>query len=192
MALTSVATLRSALGVGTLYPDATLQSVCDAADNVLIPFLWANTTPIIGHSNTANTGTSYFDIPVEDVFYVGQSLVITGCGSKHNGNKTLTSVHGREVTYAITGNNNAETPFHPVYPYGSAAADTYVDYTTIPAVLQASLQICEAIWQARQAPSGQGMSIDGFTPSPFTMSATLLGRIRGLIAPYLSPNAQVG
>jgi len=192
MSYTTVAELRSALGVGTLYADATLQSVCDAADNVLIPFLWSNTTPIIGHSNTANTGTSYFDMAVDEVFYVGQSIVITGCGSKHNGNKTLTSVSGREVTYAITGNNNAVTPFHPINPYGTAAADTYVDYSVIPAIQEASLMLAIAIWQARQAPSGQGMSVDGFTPSPFTMSNTLLARVRGLLAPYLDPRSMVG
>jgi flagellar basal body rod protein FlgC len=192
MSYTTVAELRSALGVGTLYADATLQSVCDAADNVLIPFLWANTTPVIGHSNTTNTGTSYFQDNVQEVFYVGQSLVFTGCGSKHNGNKTLTGVGEYSVTYAITGNNNVATPYHPINPYGSAAADTYVDYSTVPAVQEASLMLSIAIWQARQAPSGQGMSVDGFTPSPFTMSNTLLARVRGLLAPYLDPRSMVG
>ena len=192
MSYTTVAELRSALGVGTLYADATLQSVCDAADNVLIPFLWANTTPVIGHSNTTNTGTSYFQDNVQDVFYVGQSLVFTGCGSKHNGNKTLTAVGEYSVTYAITGNNNVATPYHPINPYGSAAAETYVDYSTIPAIQEASLMIAIAIWQARQAPSGQGMTVDGYAPSPFTMSNTLVARVRGLLAPYLAPGSMVG
>jgi flagellar basal body rod protein FlgC len=192
MSYTTVAELRSALGVGTLYADATLQSVCDAADNVLIPFLWANTTPVIGHSNTTNTGTSYFQDNVQDVFYVGQSLVFTGCGSKHNGNKTLTAVGEYSVTYAITGNNNTATPYHPINPYGSAAADTYVDYSTVPAIQEASLMISIAIWQARQAPSGQGMTVDGYAPSPFTMSNTLVARVRGLLAPYLAPGSMVG
>lgn len=192
MSITTVATLRSALGVGTLYPDATLQSVCDAADNVLIPFLWNNTTFNVAHSNTTDTGTLYFDESVYDVFYVGQSVTITGNGSKHNGTKTITAVTNYSITYAITGNNNTAAPYHPVNPFGSVAAESYVDYSTIPSVQQASLQIAEAIWQARQAPSGQGMAVDGFSPSPFTMSASLLARVRGLIAPYLSPNAQIG
>jgi len=192
MSYTTVAELRTALGVGTLYADATLQSVCDAADNVLIPFLWTNSTPVIGHSNTTNTGTSYFQDRVDDVFYVGQSLVFTGCGSKHNGNKTLTGVGEYSVTYAITGNNNVATPYHPINPYGSAAADTYVDYSTVPAIQEASLMISIAIWQARQAPSGQGMTVDGYSPSPFTMSNTLVARVRGLLAPYLAPGSMVG
>jgi len=192
MSYTTVAELRSALGVGTLYADATLQSVCDAADNVLIPFLWANTTPIIGHSNSATTGTSYFNDYVDDVFYVGQIVNITGSGAKHNGNKTITGVGEKEITYAITGNNNTPAPFHPVNPYGTVTADTYTDYSAIPAIQEASLMIAIAIWQARQAPSGQGMTVDGYAPSPFTMSNTLVARVRGLLAPYLDPRSMVG
>ena len=192
MSVTTVAELRTALGIGTLYTDAVLQSVCDAADDVMLPFLWTNTTPVIGHSNTTNTGTSYFQDRVDDVFYVGQSLNLTGCGSKHNGNKTLTGVGEYSVTYAITGNNNVAAPYHPINPYGKAAADTYVDYTTIPAIQEASLMISVAIWQARQAPTGQSVSIDGFAPSPYTMSNQLMARVRGLLAPYLSPSSMVG
>jgi len=192
MALTTVAELRSTLGVGTLYSDATLQEVCDAADNVLLPFIWANTTPLIGHSNTANTGTSYFDEATKDVFYVGQSVVISGSGSKHNGNKTITEVGEYSITYAISGNNNVATVFHPVNPYGMVAAETYLDPSTVPAIQQASLMVAVTIWQARQAPSGQGMSVDGFQPSPFTMSASLMARVRGLLAPYLDPRSMVG
>jgi hypothetical protein len=192
MAITSIATLRTALGIGTLYSDAILTEVVNAADNVLLPFLWTNTTPVIGHSNTTNTGTSYFQDNVQDVFYVGQSLVFTGCGSKHNGNKTLTGVGEYSVTYAITGNNNVAAPYHPINPYGSAAADTYVDYTTIPAIQEASLMISIDIWQSRQAPSSGGVTVDGYAPSPYRMGNTLLARVRGLLAPYLAPGSMVG
>jgi hypothetical protein len=192
MSYTTVAELRTALGVGTLYADATLQEVCDAADNVLIPFLWTNSTPVIGHSNTTNTGTSYFQDYVQDVFYVGQVLNITGCGSKHNGNKTLTAVGEYSVTYAITGNNNTATPYHPINPYGSAAAETYTDYSTVPAIQEASLMISIDIWQSRQAPSSGGVTVDGYAPSPYRMGNTLLARVRGLLAPYLAPGSMVG
>jgi hypothetical protein len=192
MSITTVAELRTALGIGTLYTDAVLQSVCDASDDVMLPFLWTNTTPIIGHSNTATTGTSYFNDYVQDVFYVGETVNITGCGSKHNGNKTITGVGEKQITYAITGNNNTPTVFHPINPYGKLSAETYVDYATIPAIQEASLMVSVAIWQARQAPTGQGVSIDGYAPSPYTMSNQLIARVRGLLAPYLSPNSMVG
>jgi hypothetical protein len=192
MSLTTVAELRSALGVGTLYTDAVLQSACDASDNVLLPFIWANTTPLIAHSNTTNTGTSYFDEIVSDIFYVGQTVVLSGAGSKHNGSKTITEVGEYSITYAISGHNNTATVRHPVNPYGLVNAETYLDPATVPAIQEASLMVTIAIWQARQAPSGQGMSVDGFSPSPFTMSNTLLARVRGLLAPYLDPRSMVG
>ena len=192
MALTTVSELRAALGVGTLYSDATLQSVCDASDNVLLPFIWNNNSFNVAHSNTATTGTLYFDENVQETFHIGQTVVISGNGSKHNGNKTITAVGEDSITYAITGNNNTPAPYHPVNPLGTVAAETYLDPATIPSIQEASLMVSIAIWQARQAPSGQGMSVDGFTPSPFTMSNTLLARVRGLLAPYLDPRSMVG
>lgn len=192
MALTSISELRTALGIGTLYSDSVLTEVVDSADNVLLPFIWANTSNIIGHSNTATTGTSYFEENVQETFYIGETVVISGSGSKHNGSKTITSVGEYSITYAITGNNNAVTPFHPVNPYGKLTADTYLDPSTVPAIQTAALMISIDIWQSRQAPSSGGVSIDGFTPSPYRMGNTLLARVRGLLAPYLDPRSMVG
>ena len=192
MSLTTVAELRSALGVGTLYNDATLQEVCDAADNVLLPFIWNNNTSNVAHSNTATTGTLYFDENVQYTFYVGQTVTISGNGSKHNGSKTITEVGEYSITYAITGNNNTPAPYHPVNPFGTVAAETYLDPSTIPAIQEASLMISIDIWQSRQAPSSGGVSIDGYTPSPYRMGNTLLARVRGLLAPYLDPRSMVG
>lgn len=190
MSYTTVAELRSALGVGTLYQDSVLQSVCDAADNVLIPFLWKNEQYIVAHGNQGTVGTVYFNAPIRDVFYIGQQVTISGAGAKYNGSKIITGVG--DYSFTITTTHTQDNPYHSVEPYGIAAAETYTDYSTVPSVQEASLMISIAIWQARQAPSGQGMSVDGMSPSPFTMSSTLVARVRGLIAPYLSPNSQVG
>ena len=190
MALTTIAELRTALGVGSLYADATLQEVVDAADNVLLPFLWKNQQSIIAHSSDGTTGTLYFDVPIDKVFYVGQTVTISGAGSRYNGSKTITAVNNYDFDITITAGNN--NPYHEVNPYGIAAAETYTDYTTIPAIQEASLMISVAIYQARQAPTGQGVSIDGFAPSPYTMSNQLMARVRGLLAPYLSPGSMVG
>jgi hypothetical protein len=191
MSYTTVAELRSALGVGTLYADTVLQEVCDAADNVLTPFLWMNENYNVAHSNTTTEGTLYFDELVTGIYYVGQSVVITKNGSPFNGTKTITGVGEYSITYAVTGSPTA-TEYHPVVPYGIVSGVTQNTYSTIPAVREASLMISIAIWQARQAPSGQGMTVDGFAPSPFTMSNTLLARVRGLLAPYLDPRSMVG
>ena len=191
MSLCTVAELRSALGVGSLYPDATLQQVCDASDAVLLPMLWVNKYYNIGHSNEASTGTLYFQEEVTEIFYVGQTVTITGNGAKHNGSKTITAVGTYSITYAITGNNNTPAPYHPVQPLGTVAADTYVDWTTDAAVQEAALMIAVDIWQARQVSSTGGSSPD-FTPSPYRMGNSLLARIRGLIAHALDPNSMVG
>jgi hypothetical protein len=191
MAITTVANLRSTLGVGTLYPDATLQSVCDATDAVLLPMLWNNYSFNSGHSNTTNTGTLYFDEAVNDIFYVGQVVVISGNGSKHNGSKTLTGVGEDTITYAITGNNNVAAPLHPVNPFGQVAAETYVDWSLDEAVKNAALQISVEIWQARTATLSGSNAVD-FQPSPYRMSAQLLAKVRGLISHALSPNSMIG
>jgi len=192
MSTTTVAELRTALGVGTLYTDAVLQSVCDAADDVMLPFLWTNVLPATGHSNNGTAGVLYFNDYVEDVFYVGQTITVTGCGSNFNGSKTVNAVNGKSIDITTTHAANVVKTFHPIYPYGQVAATTYTDYSSEPAVQEASLMISIDIWQSRQAPSSGGVSIDGFTPSPYRMGNTLLARVRGLLAPYLSPNSMVG
>ena len=191
MSLTTVAELRSALGVGSLYPDATLQEVCDAADAVILPMLWNNYSFNVAHSNTTNTGTLYFETTTKDVFYVGQTVVISGNGSKHNGSKTITGVGAYSITYAIPGNNNTAAPYHPVNPLGQVAAETYVDWSQDAAVQEAALMISVDIWQARQVSSTGGVSPD-FTPSPYRMGNTLLARVRGLLAHALNPDSMVG
>ena len=192
MSVTTVAELRTALGIGTLYTDAVLQSVCDAADDVMLPFLWTNTTPVVAHSNNGTLGYLYFNDFVNDVFYLGQTVTVTGCGSNFNGSKTVNAVNDKSIEITTTHAANVVKTYHPINPYGQVAATTYTDYTTIPAIQEASLMISVAIWQARQAPTGQGVSIDGFAPSPYTMSNQLMARVRGLLAPYLSPNSMVG
>jgi hypothetical protein len=191
MSLCTIAELRTALGVGSLYADATLQEVCDAADNVLLPFIWNNTTFNSAHSNTTTTGTLYFDDVVNETFYVGQTVTISGNGSHHNGNKTLTEVGEYSITYAVTGTPTA-APRHPVNPLGSVAASNYLDPATIPAIQEAALMVSIDIWQSRQAPSSGGVTIDGYQPSPYRMGNTLLARVRGLLSPYLDPRSMVG
>ena len=190
MSYTTVAELRTALGVGTLYADATLQEVCDAADNVLIPFLWKNDQYIVAHSSQGTVGTLYFDTYIREVFYVGQSVTISNAGSRYNGSKTITGVGDYSFTIAITAGNN--NPYHGVAPFGTAAAETYTYYSTGPAIREASLMIAIDIWQSRQAPSSGGVTVDGYAPSPYRMGNTLMGRVRGLLAPYLAPGSMVG
>ena len=191
MSTTTVAELKAALGVGSLYSDATIQEVCDAADDVLLPFLWKNENYNIAHSNTTTEGTLYFEEVVTDIYYVGQSVVITKNGSPFNGTKTLTGVSENSITFAVTGTPTA-SEYHPCVPFGIVSGVTQNTYGTIPAVREASLMICVSIWTARQTNSGNGMMPDGSIGNMYSMSSQLVARVRGLIAPYLSPNSMVG
>jgi hypothetical protein len=189
MALTTVSELRTTLGVGTLYTDAVLQEVCDASDAVLLPMLWNPTWYAVAHSNIVGVGTLYFNIPVQDIFYVGQSVTIANSGTKYNGTKTITAVGA--YTISMTTSHSAVTPKHPIEPYGTVTGESYTDWTTDTAVQNAALMISVDIWQARTATLG-GANLVDFQPSPYRMSAQLLAKVRGLIAHALDPRSMVG
>jgi len=191
MSLCTVAELRAALGVGSLYPDATLQEACDAADSVLIPMLWSNTVFNVAHSNTTTTGTLYFDEIITSRFYVGQSVVISANGTPHNGTKTITVVQDYSISYAV-GSSPAEQAKHILAPYGQVSVSaTSTDWTLDSAIQLAALEIAVDIWQARQTTSSGGVSPD-FQPSPWKMGSSLLAKVRGLIAHALDPRSMVG
>jgi len=187
MALTTVAELRSTLGVGTLYPDATLQSVCDAADAVLLPMLWKNSDVVVAHSNTATVGTLYFDTPHN--FLLGQTVTVESCGSRFNGSKVITAADTYSISFAITnttaGDKNAIRPFGLVY------GDETTDWSLDEAISNAALMVSVEIWQARTA-TLSGSNLADFQPSPYRMSAQLLAKVRGLIAHALDPRSMVG
>jgi hypothetical protein len=187
MALTTVAELRSTLGVGTLYPDATLQEVADAADAVLLPMLWQNELYNTHQTISGNVATLYFNQNILEHFYVGQSVTITRNGSPYNGTKTITAISSNSISYSATG---ADQGTHAIQPFG-IVADSPTDYATDTAVQQAALMISVEIWQARTATLSGSNAVD-FQPSPYRMSAQLLAKVRGLIAHCLSPNSMVG
>lgn len=190
MSLTTVATLRLTLGVGTLYSDPILQEVCDASDTVLLPMLWSNYKFNSSQSNTTTEGVLYFTDSITGDFYVGQIVAITGNGSPHDGSKTLTGVSTNSITYAVTG-TPAAVLSHTVIPYGQVAGTTSVAWGLDAAILEASLMLAVDIFQARQVPSSGGVAIDG-SSSPWRMSNSLLAKVRGLIAHALDPRSMVG
>ena len=189
MPLCTVAELKSTLGVGSLYPDATILEVCDAADAVLLPMLWAPKWFPVAHSNVVGTGTLYFDIPVREIFYVGQTVTIANSGTKYNGSKTITAVETYSISFTTT--HTVVQPKHPIEPFGTVTGETYTDWTTDTAVQNAALMISVDIWQARTATLG-GSNLVDFQPSPYRMSAQLLAKVRGLIAHALDPRSMVG
>jgi hypothetical protein len=187
MSLATVAEMKSVLGVGSLYPDATIQEVCDAADVVLIPMLAVNTAFPIAHSKTTTTATLYFDDPQQ--FIVGDSVVITNSGSAWNGTKTLTKVTDYSITYTISA--ATATDKNTISPAGLVTGDVTTDWTLDMAIQQGALMIAVEIWQARTSTLSGSNAVD-FQPSPYRMSAQLLAKVRGLISHALDARSMVG
>jgi hypothetical protein len=183
----TLAELRSALGIGSLYSDAVVEEVCQASQNIVSDYLWKNQQFNSSHSHIVGQGTLYFNTP--HGFFVGQTVTVSGNGATFNGSKTITSA----TTYSITFTTSHSTiePIHATNPYGTVAATDYVAYSTVPEVREASLMIAVDIWQARQSSNAGGISPD-FQPSPYRMGNTLMARVRGMLANHLSPNGLVG
>jgi hypothetical protein len=163
--------------------------VAQSAQDIVFSYLWKNEVNNYAHSNIVGSGTLYFNNLVRDVFYVGGTVSITGNGATFNGSKVVTSM----TDYSITVTTTHTTPeaIHAVQPFGAVSGTQYTNYATVDAVKNASLMVAIDIWQARQASNAGGISPD-FQPSPYRMGNTLTARVRGLLAPYLSPNSLVG
>ena len=180
--------LRSNLGIGTLYSDATVEECCQSAQDIIDAYLWYNTALVYSTSLSNNIATITTTLP--HGFVTGQTVTITKSGATFNGSFTITGDTLFTFTFAKTASDQIT---FLVSPFGLIrGAQTGTAYASVPAVREASMMIAVDIWQARQAPSGQGASIDGFVPSPFKMGNTLIARVRGLLAPYMAPTAMVG
>lgn len=185
----TIAELRSVLGIGSLYSDAVVDECAQAAEDIVFSYLWKNQLSNYAHSNTVGEGTLYFNDTILEIFYVGQTVNITGNGATFNGSKVVNSMTSHSIN--VTTTHTTVEGIHSVQPYGTVAGTQYVNFATIAAVNQAALMIAVDIWQARQASNAVGIAAD-FQPSPYKMGSTLIARVRGLLAPYLSPNSLVG
>ena len=208
------AELRSNLGIGSLYSDATVEEVCQASQDLLNQYLWFNSAPVVGASLTSNVATLVLANP--GIFVVGETISVEGCGSTYGGSHTITGAWpGTTVPVSIatafwssyafssfpTGYSiiqfakvHANDPFHRIIPSGKASGqDTKEeDYSAVPAIREAAMILAVDIWQARQVSQTGGVGMDGISASPYRMGYQLINRVRGLIQPYSDPNSLVG
>jgi len=208
------AELRANLGIGSLYTDATVEEVCQTAEDLLKQYLWFNEAPVVGAQLQNNVATLVLANP--GIFVVGQTVAIEGCGHPYGGSQVITGAWpGTTVpvsiatafwsTYAFSSyptgysiiqfaETHANDPFHRIIPSGKAVGpDTKeTDYAATPAVREAAMIIAVDIWQARQVSQTGGVGMDGVTASPYRMGYQLINRVRGLIQPYSNPNSLVG
>jgi len=205
---TTMQELRDSLGIGTLYTDPTVEECCQTAQDLINSFLWFNTAPLVATGRASNVATVVIANPGQ--FVTGQVIVITNSGSGYNGTKTITGTGPYAGTngvflpsrysyplgyqYIQFASVAADDAMHVVQPYGTVAGtdDKQTSYAATAAIRSASLILATNIWQSRQSTQNGGMGIDGYAPSNFKMSNTLMASIRGLLAPYLNPGAMVG
>jgi hypothetical protein len=209
-----MAELRSNLGIGSLYSDATVEECCQSAEDLISGYLWHNDAPVVATSISNNVATLVLSNP--GIFTTGQSITVSNCGATYNGTYTLTgSFPGTTVpasigtmfwsTYALSSYPNgysfiqyaktaADDNFHFVKPYGRALGPEHKAqaYTATPAIREAAMIVAVDIWQARQVSQTGGVGMDGISASPYRMGYQLINRVRGLIQPYSSPNSLVG
>ena len=183
----TVAELRSALGIGTLYTDAVVDEVCQSAQDIVLSYLWYNNYSAVARECTTTVGKLYTD-KVHNM-KVGDTVNIENVAAHYNGSKVITAKTDYSISFTIS--HVTSEVKHDVIPYGVIKATTAVDYEAVPAINEAALMVAVDIWQSRQASNSTSITPD-FQPSPWRMSASLIAKVRGLLAPYLSPNSLVG
>ena len=206
--------LRTNLGIGTLYSDATVEECCQAAEDQINAFLWFDSAPVVGTSLSSNVASVVLANP--GLFTVGQSVTIAGAGSSFAGTFTITGTipWSTGTTFGINtymygwlasrypnglsiiqyAKTASDQNFRRVMPSGSAVGtDTKTTaYASNASVREAAMIMAVDIWQARQVSQTGGVTTDVFSPSPYRMGNTMIGKIRGLLAPYMNPSSMVG
>ena len=179
--------LRTTLGVGTLYPDSTLQQVADAAEELIDGLLDYNRASIASAQLSNNVVTFY--TADRNSLSIGDSVTVSGLDATFNGTFTIVSRDDFFFTAAKTASN---TELKRYKPFGKVIlVSQALIYDSVPSVREASLAVAIEIFQQRTAPGGTIQAVD-FTPGPHRLGQALLTRVRGLLAPYMDMGGFVG
>lgn len=188
MALSTVAQLKSTLGLGSLYSDADLQNVVDSANAIIESFLPHNTQLVIAKEATGTTATIYTLDPHHLI--VGETINVENVGAHYNGSSTITAVPTPYSLSFVDNQLTTETK-RTVVPYGKVTGPENTTWEDYDAICMAALLVAVDIFQAKTAPSGGAVAVD-FQPSPYKMGQSLLSRVKGLLAPYIAVGGLVG
>lgn len=186
MALIDIEELKSVLGVGDIYPDADLEQVADAAENIILSYLVFNDAAIIAAELDNNIAT-FHTLGLHD-FVVGSALTVTGCGATFNGSRTVTKRAKFSFQAAITA---SDVDYTPIKPVGKAVLTSQAAlYDTTPEIRLAALITAEDLWLTRMGTVGQ-QGVD-FQPAPYRLSRGAITRISVLLVKHLDTGALVG
>jgi len=210
----TVAELRANLGIGSLYSDAIIEEICQTSEDLINQYLWFNTAPVVGTARSNNVCTLMLANP--NAFVTGQTITVSACGASFNGAVTITGTippstgntnlipvfmyqYGQTnfpngYSFVQYTKNGDDQNFHKVLPYGVATGPDHKtqSYANTPSIAQAAMIVAVDIFQARQVSQNGGNGMDGMSPNRYAMGYQLINRVRGLIAPYSSPNTMVG
>lgn len=181
--------LRAVLGVSSaLVSDATLESYIDTAEAVILPMLIQNSTSIGSFKLESNVATVY-TIREHD-FVAGQSVIVSGLPSPLSKTATVIEVGYKYFTYSATGSDAVEQASIPAGKAYLSGYNAETLYANTPAVESAVLSVSTEVYQSRVAVGG---GIDGadFQVTPYRLSRGLLGKVMGLLAPYIDVETMV-
>ena len=184
MAYVSLDELKTALGVGDLYPDATLTEVINTAEAVIKPFLDTNAVGIT--FARVDAGVVLFSTINRHNFQTGQSVIVTG--TDYNATYTVTA--RTDFTFSAA-TASADKPSYAYRPLGTATLSGATTYDAVDAVRQATLMIAVDVFNARNTPGGQAQGID-FTPGPYMMGRSIISKVMGLIGRYRDVGSMIG
>lgn len=177
--------LRDVLGVSvSLYSDAYLNSMIESAEGAILPLLTGYQSAVPG-IEVVNS-IAYYTTQRINYFVVGQSVVITGCGTAFN--LTVTVTDDQVTPYLFTSATAApDQIFTPIIPAGLAclSGSTADDlYSGVEPVKSALLVVSVEVFQSITAPGNTSAQVD-FNPSPFVLGRSLQNRVIGLLAPFV-------
>lgn len=181
--LVTAAQLRSVLGVSvSLYDDAALDEFIESAEDAIGDFLIQHSVQILEQENKDNVRINYTDR--EHKFYVGQTIIIEGSGSK--------VVLGIPDHFTFTY-TQVEADFDSRYliPSVRAKVNGLDQYDGNAAIEKAVIALAVEIFQAILTTGGTGQALD-FTPSPYRLGRTLLYKVTGMISKYMDERGMVG
>jgi len=201
--LVSVADLKAILGIGNLYPDATLEQIGQAATDVVLAYLSQNRERVLTTACTVSAvdpavGTTIvFTVSRATLFQVGQ-IVEFGltAGTILTGEQlTITNVDSDLLEITAESATVLEPGVYaekPVIPAASVYdADSINVYANVDEVLEAVTAVAVDMFQSRIAPGGQMEAVD-FTPGPYRMGRSLLTRVSGLLGRWIDVGSLVG
>lgn len=186
MAIISISELKAVLGIGSIYSDAVVQQVADAASDIILSYLEFNRSNIVTVELEDNVATYYTAEPHD--FIVGSVLTISSAVHPFNGSKTVTEHRAKSFKAAVTHEDVVATPLRP---YGKAVLTSQATlYDTNASVREACLALAVDIWETQKGTMGQ-QGVD-FAPAPYRLGRSMLQRVMGLLGKNVDTNSLVG